>query len=263
MSVSSLARIPSELPAPDARSSVGNSARWSVIANRTVYFAHQSVGTGIVAGVERLASEHELPLRVLHAPEPATVSGPAFVHFLVGQKRDYASKNAAVLRLLESSTRAERPVIVLKYCYGDIKKASDASTMFDAYCDTVDTIQAAHPDVTVVHTTMPLTTAENGLKTRAKLLLGYPTEREAAVARHSYNEMVRWGFGAAEPVFDLAKVQAEQPSGKRAGFIAAGAAIDTLAIENTHDGHNLNARGQRAAAKELLDVLAVVIGDAA
>src|SRR6478672_7673561 len=112
MSASALATVPAELPAPDSRSSVWKSARWSVIANRTVYFAHQSVGTGIVAGVGRLASEHALPLRVVHAPEPATVSGPAFVHFLVGQKRDYASKNAAVLRLLESSTRAERAVLV-------------------------------------------------------------------------------------------------------------------------------------------------------
>src|SRR5258708_2512376 len=72
---------------------------WPAIAQRTIYFGHQSVGSGVVAGVEGLAREYSLPIRVVKAAEPATVTGPAFVHFLVGQKRDYASKNAAMLRL--------------------------------------------------------------------------------------------------------------------------------------------------------------------
>src|SRR5712671_2835411 len=93
------------------------SSRWSVIAGRTVYFGHQSVGSGVVAGVARLKQRHALPLRVVHTGDPAAVSGPAFVHFLVGDNRDYASKNAALLRLLDSRTRAERPVVLLKYCY--------------------------------------------------------------------------------------------------------------------------------------------------
>src|SRR5436309_3331411 len=88
-------------------------SRWSVIAERTVYFGHQSVGSGVVAGVERLAQEHSLRLRVVQAREPATLTGPALIHFLAGQNRDYASKNAAVLRLLESRTRAQRPVVLL------------------------------------------------------------------------------------------------------------------------------------------------------
>jgi hypothetical protein len=228
-----------------------------------VYFGHQSVGSGIIAGVDGLVNEHHLPLRVVQTSEPAAVSGPGFVHFLVGQKRDYASKNAAVLRLLESSTRAERPFIVLKYCYGDIRQPSDAVTMFEAYCDTVDTIQADQPDVTIIHTTMPLTTTEKGVKSRARQLLGYSNERAAAVARHRYNELVRSGFGGVEPVFDIARVQAEGTGGKRAAFPAGGESIDTLAPENTHDGHSLTPRCQLAAAKELLDVIADAIGDGA
>ena len=236
-----------------------NWSRWSVIAGRTVYFGHQSVGSGIVAGVEGVTQEHALPLRVVQTGEPATVTGPAFVHFLAGQNRDYASKNAAMLRLLESPTRAQRPVVVLKYCYLDINSRADPAMMFGAYRDTVDTIHAEHPDVTVVHATIPLTTVESAFKSGARHLFGRQTRRDAAVARHRYNELVRAEFKATEPIFDLAKVEATQPNGLLAGFTAGGYMIETLAPHNTNDGGHLSVRCQRATAEALLDVLSDVI----
>jgi hypothetical protein len=157
-------------------------SRWSVIAERTVYFAHQSVCTGVIAGVEELKAEYALPLRVVQTRDPATVTGPAFVHFFAGQNRDYASKNAAMLRLLESRTRAPRPVVVLEYCHLDINSLADSATMFEAYRDTVDTIQFEHPDVTVVHATVPLPMVETVFRWRAKQFLGRPTRRQSAVA---------------------------------------------------------------------------------
>src|SRR5438876_5076076 len=113
--------------------------RWSVIAERTVYFGHQSVGSSVIAAVEELRAEYALPFRVVQTRDPATVDGPAFVHFPAGENRDYASKNAAMLRLLESQTRALRPVVVLEYCHLDIDSLADSATMFEAYRDTVDT----------------------------------------------------------------------------------------------------------------------------
>jgi hypothetical protein len=258
MSASSLRELPPEVRASGATVSIASS-RWSVLARRTVYFGHQSVGSGIVAGVEGLMREYEILLRVVQSPEPTGVTGPAFVHFLVGQKRDYASKNAALLRLLESSTRPQRVLVLLKYCYGDIKCLSDAATMFGAYRDTVDTIQSEHPDVTVIHATIPLTTVESALKSRAKQVIGHPSRREAAVGRHRYNELVRNEFGSSEPVFDVAKVEAAQADGTAAGFTSNGSLIETLAPRNTHDGAHMNRRCQRTAASALLDVLSEVI----
>ena len=234
-------------------------SRWSVIAGRTVYFGHQSVGNGVVAGVERVTQERALPLRVVQTREPATVTGPAFVHFLAGQNRDYASKNAAVLRLLESRTRAQRPLVLLKYCYLDLYSPADAPAMFEAYRDTIEAIQFGHPDATVVHATIPLTMVESAFNSVAKQLFGRPTRREAAIARHRYNELVRAEFKGTEPIFDLAKVQATQPDGMLAGFTAGGCVIETLAQHNTYDGGHLNPRCQRTAAEALLDVLSDAI----
>lgn len=258
MSASPLRELQPE-PRGNGAGSPSGWSRWSVIAGRTVYFGHQSVGSGVVAGVEGVTEEYALPLRVVQTREPASVTGPAFVHFLAGQNRDYASKNAAMLRLLESRTRAQRPVVLLKYCYADINSPADSVTMFDAYRDTVDTIQFDHPDVTVVHTTIPLTTVESVFKCRAKQFFGRPTRREAAVARHRYNELVRAEFAGTGPIFDLAKVEATQPDGMIAGFRAGGCMIKTLASQNTYDGGHLNARCQRAAAEALLDVLSDVM----
>jgi len=234
-------------------------SRWSVIAERTVYFGHQSIGNAVVAGVEALTRQHVLPLRVVQTWDPAAVTGPAFVHFLAGQNRDYASKNAALLRLLESRARAQRPVVVLKYCFVDLYCPTDAPTMFEAYCDTVEAIQFEHPDVTVVHATIPLTTVEGALKSGAMQFAGRPTRRGAAIARHRYNELVRAEFADTEPIFDLARVEATQLDGTRAGFAAGGCMIETLASQNTDDGSHLNPRCRLAAAETLLDVLSDVI----
>lgn len=258
MSASSLSELPGARQDCLARTSNGASS-WSQIARRTVYFGHQSVGSGIVAGVEQLTRDHGLPLRVIQTPEPASIPGPAFVHFLVGQKRDYASKNAAVLRLLESSTRADKPLVMLKYCYGDIRSPDESGRMFEAYRDTVDTIQSEHPDVTVVHATIPLTTAESSFQSAAKRLFGRSTQREASVARHRYNELVRREFRETEPIFDLAKVQSTRPDGTMAGFTVGGHVIEKLAPENTADGIHLTPQCQRVAAEALLDVLADAI----
>ena len=232
---------------------------WAAIAQRTVYFGHQSVGNSVCAGIEELAKEYELGLRLVQTREPESVAGPAFVHFLAGQHRDYASKNAAVLRLLESDTRARSPVVLLKYCYGDIAHQHEYNLLFDAYRDTVDTIQFEHPDVTLVHITIPLTIAESGLKARTKQYLGRTNGRDAAISRHRYNELLRAEFGISEPLFDLAKVQAMRPNGMVAGFPAGGGTIETLAPENTADGISLNTRCSRIAAEKLLDVLSDAI----
>ena len=231
-------------------------ARWSAVAGRTVYFAHRSVGAGVVTGVAGLTSDYSLPIRIVETRQPATETGPAFVHFVVGRSGDYESKNAAVLRLLESRARAQKPIVVLKYCYGDISRPRDPGSMFGAYCDTVETIQSEHPDVTIIHTTLPLTTTARSANWGASQLLGRQTPRGAAVARHRYNELLRAEFAAGEPMFDLARVESTRSNGEISGFTSGGRVIETLARENTYDGVHLNTRCQRIAAETLLDVLA-------
>jgi hypothetical protein len=232
--------------------------RWSRIAERTVYFGHQSVGASLCTAVGSLASEQGLPLKLITTHEPEKVIGPAIVSFHVGRHRDCASKNAAILRLLESRTRAGNPVVLLKYCHGDIVGADDYAMLFNAYRDTVEMIQFEHPDVTVVHSTIPLTAVESSLRARARRYLGRTTRRQAAVGRHRYNELVRAEFGLTQPLFDVARVQATGVNGI-ATFRSGRNRIEVSAPENTVAGVNLSSGCLRAAAESLLDVLSAAV----
>jgi hypothetical protein len=259
MTVSSL-HEPEPCAAEDLTSSPRPS-RWSLVARRTVYFGHQSVGSDVCAGIRDLATDYSLPLTLVQTREPESVTGPAFVSFLAGRHRDYASKNAAMLRLLESPTRARNPLVLLKYCYGDITSPSEYRMLFDAYRDTVDTIEFEHPDVALIHSTIPLTTVESGFKARTKRYLGRTTRRDAALGRHRYNELLRAEFGGFEPIFDIAQVQALNADGTISGFASDGSKIETLAVENTAGGTDLNPRCRRLAAEALLDLLSTVVED--
>jgi hypothetical protein len=234
-------------------------ARWTPIATRTVYFGHQSVGNDVLAGVRSWNDELALGVRLVQTRDPASVAGPALVHFLAGQNGDFASKNAALLRFLDGRARADNPIVLLKYCYVDVHSGTDVRSQFDEYLDTAGTIAVDHPDAVLVHTTIPITsTVEGPLKARAKRFLGRNTLRAAAVRRHRYNALVRAEFSGREPVFDIALAESTGPNGKRDGFVEAGEDIETLALEYTNDGGHLNPFGQRAVAASFLNALAEV-----
>lgn len=249
-----------EFPIPGGSERHIGRERWSAVATRNVYFAHQSVGSDIVGGLRALNDEFTLNLRIVRSWEHGTHALPAVVHFLVGQNGDFASKNAALLRFLEARRWTDRPIVVLKYCYTDVCPGTDIEGLFEEYRDTVVTIAAEYQDVTVVHATLPLTsTFERAVTARAKLFLGRETLRDAAIARHRYNSLLQAEFGGWQPIFDIARAEAERPDGSVAGFDQGGVHIQTLAPENTGDGCHLNRRGQRIVALAFLDVLAQVI----
>lgn len=230
--------------------------RWRSIATRAVYFGHQSVGDDIVGGIARLNTEFSLGIRLVETDAPAAVAHPAFVHFHAGRNQDPASKNAAMLRMLEARPRADRGIVLLKYCYVDIGRDTDVAAVFNAYRATVRAIRSRYPDVTVVHTTVPVTTVESAVRAQVKGLIGRRSVREDAVARERYNALVSAEFDDRELLFDIARIESTRDDGSRVGFAWKGEHIESLAPEYTRDGGHLNERGQAHVAKELLNVLA-------
>jgi hypothetical protein len=248
------------LSEPGLDSHAGEADRWRAIARRAVYFGHQSVGEDIMGGIDRLNAELSLGLRLVETQTPSAVAHPAFVHFHAGKNQDPASKNAAMLRMLEARPRADRAIILLKYCYVDIDHETDVEAVFNAYRATVRTLRTRYPDVTVVHATVPVTTVETAVKAEAKRLIGRRSVRQDAVTRHRYNALVRAAFAGREPLFDIARIESTRADGSRVQFAWKGQQIESLAPEYTRDGGHLNARGQALVAKDLLNVLAHVTG---
>ena len=233
-------------------------AQWQALAARRVYFGHQSVGGNIMDGVQAvLSSRPDIPLRVIEARELDSSGTPGIYHARIGANGDPASKT----RAFEDIADAGHPAIgALKYCYVDVDGRTDPDSLFRAYAARMAHLRARHPDLTIVHVTMPLTTIDGPLQSFLDRVRRTTSRRALNVIRNRYNELLRAAYAGREPVFDLARIEATRADGSRAAFRSGGHAIDYLAPELTDDGGHLNEAGRRAAAEAFLALLASLPG---
>ena len=228
----------------------------SAVTTRRIYFGHQSVGNEIIAGIESLQSNQRPRLNLVQTKDLVAVAGPALVHFLVGRNEDPTSKNEEFLRVLDARPKPDHPIALLKYCFVDAKSPQDAPSIFEGYRRTVDAIHRRHPDVTVVHVTMPLTTTESAFRARVKRWLGRQVNRDLSIKRQAYNALLRATYEGREPIFDIAEVESSRDDGSRSFFMNAGDTVFTMAPEYTYDGGHLNELGRKRVATHFLDILA-------
>lgn len=229
----------------------------SSLETKKVFFGHQSVGSDIVQGIRDLmAEDSRLKLNIVRSADPESIPAPAFVETTIGENRHPQLKNDAFAAVLARGMGAQGGVAMYKYCYVDIDRETDVPQLFDRYQDQIASVKSKYPGLTVVHITVPLTTVEPELKSWAKTLLGRPTERDVAVKRNEFNQLLRQTYSGKDPIFDLAEVESTLPDGSRSYFTRGDQPIYTLAPDFTTDGGHLNAMGRRAAATRLLQVLA-------
>lgn len=233
-------------------------AEWDALASRRIFFGHQSVGRDIVDGMRRVLDANPyIGLRVVTADHPSLVAGPAFIEARIGRNREPASKTQAFEAVLDAGFGAEPGAIALyKYCYVDVLADTDPDALFAAYARSIDDIRARHPALTIVHVTMPLQVADDGIVERLKTATGAPTQTRLNHARGRYNALLREHYGARDPIFDLAAIESTRPDGSRAYTRYRGEAAYMLAPEYTYDGGHLNEAAQDHVARALLAFLA-------
>jgi hypothetical protein len=229
-------------------------ADWDWLAGQRVFFGHQSVGQNVVDGIRDVLADHpEIGLRLVGTQEPEVVTGPAFIHALVGRNGDVFSKTREFRAILRE---AREPVAIAfhKYCYVDVGFGTNPDSLFKAYQEGTEAARAQ--GLTIVHVTMPLTTTESGLRGFVKQLLHRGTQVELNAIRNRYNELLRDHYRAKEPVFDLAALESTRVDGGRSFSLAGSDTVYSLAPEYTSDGGHLNAIGRRRVAEALLAFLA-------
>ena len=145
---------------------------------------------------------------------------------------------------------------MFKYCYVDVDEKTDAKALFSRYQQTVAALRAKHPEATVVHTTLPLESADSTLRYYLNTVRGLPTHRTVNVIRNQYNELLRAAYAGKEPIFDLAALESTHADGTRERVAVDGKPSYALAREWTSDGGHLNAAGRRRVAEHLLIALA-------
>lgn len=225
------------------------------LSTQKVFFGHQSVGENIIQGIqEMMASDPRLRLNIVDSRNPEAVPAPAFVESHIGQNTDPRSKNSDFLAMMNQGFAG---IAMLKYCYVDIGEATDAQQMFNSYQAMIEEVRRNHPEIRIVHITVPLTTVGSTTKAWVKSMLGKNTAQDDNIKRNRFNSLLVQAYGK-EPIFDLATVESTHSDGSRSYFKNGSELIYTLAPEYTTDGGHLNQAGRRIAAERLLKVLAKV-----
>lgn len=233
-----------------------DSAVLATLADKRVFFGHQSVGENILSGVNALLAGQSVAVDwKIHAIDhPGQIAGPGLYHVKVGRNRDPLSKIAAFEDILVTQGAGARlDAAVLKLCYVDFQKDTPVEPVLGAYTAAVERIQAAHPHLRIVHTTCPLTTHVQGLKSRVRNLVSGDRYN---MNRATYNRGITGRYAANGNVFDLAAVESTAPDGTRWQHRFRGAEFHSLHPSYTYDGGHLNAEGSRRAAVGLLHELA-------
>jgi hypothetical protein len=225
---------------------------------KKVFFGHQSVGYDIVQGVEDVLKENPaFPFRVMESADPQVFAGPVLAHMAVGRNSDPASKINDFAEKIRGGIGDRADVAVLKLCYADIERGTDAARVFAMYKSAITALSTTYPKTRFLHVTTPLKATSNGWKTQINNLLGKPHPFIADnVRRDEYNQLLRKEYAGKEPFFDLAAIQATRADGTGSFDKAEGRSIPSLAVEYTRDSGHLNEVGRKYVARQFLRVLA-------
>jgi hypothetical protein len=226
------------------------------------FFAHQSVGADILAGIEQLGRDGPHVARVLDLAqaragiEPDLTHSLLIIHERIGSNREPLTKIAGFREVLAAKHRLEVDVALLKFCYVDIATQAEAEALWRHYETAIEELSTVHPGVQLVHCTVPLRSLPEGPYAWLRRALGHRHPAIAANrARDWFNRKLRERFRPGHRLFDLAALESRRANGKPCERIDAGTPVPSLAREWTYDGGHLNDRGRTMAAAAFLEFL--------
>lgn len=231
---------------------------WRRLEGKKIFFGHQSVGSNIVEGIKDLMKEdNRIRLDVQETAEPVAFDRPVFAHWKVGKNGDTGSKCDAFREVLEKGIGEKADIAFFKFCYVDVNNETDTREVFDRYDEAIRRVKERYPRLRIVHATVPLTVEKSDIKSTVKRLLGKKDRwYRANERRNLLNEMIRKAYTGKDPIFELDRVESTKPSGERTRVDGAGGGYFEIYSGYTSDGGHLNAEGRKAAAAELLILLA-------
>jgi hypothetical protein len=221
-----------------------------------VFLGHQSVGMNLLDGVRLVYRRGAVTVPpVLAAGEGLPARGGYVAHAFIGVNGDPLGKIKDFDRQLRAGTAGRVDVAMMKLCYIDITGDTDVDALFSAYRETLRALQQDYPDVTFVHSTVPLTT-EAGRLARLKTRLGGSDRFGQAenVVRERLNTLIRQEY-TDDHLFDLAAIESTAPDGVRAGGRFQGQPYYVLYPGYAADEGHLNDLGAATAAAEWLRLI--------
>lgn len=228
------------------------------IAQRKIFFGHQSVGRNLLDGVSQLSTMAGVPVHMVEAPTAGGVVPATFGHTLVDRNGDPFQKIKSFEQAMGQQPTG-LDIALVKFCYVDFTANTDVKTLFASYRATIENLKAKNPGTAFVHVTAPLTVVQGGFKGSLKRLLGRaPYETIENLRREKYNTLLREAYKGREPLFDLARIESTAPDGTAVSVEWNGSIAPAMFPAYTDDGGHLNATGKLRAARELVSILAAI-----
>ena len=233
---------------------------WANLAEKKIFFGHQSVGFNIIDGIKDLMKDSPVKLSIVELKDAGPLSKPGFYHARVGKNVDPISKIDDFARQVDAGIGGTADIAFFKFCFVDIRSQTDIQKVFKHYVQTMERLEKKYPQTKFVHFTVPLSTTVTSWKTRVKTLIGKKDiwEYDDNIRKNEFNRMLKEHYAGKEPVFDIAAYESTLPDGKRSRFTKDGKDYFDLAPEYTYDDGHLNEQGRKWVAEHLLTFLSGV-----
>lgn len=232
---------------------------WQKLSSKRIFFGHQSVGFNILEGIQDLMKENPAIRLNLMEMKDGTLpeGGGVFGHGKIGKNQRPETKLEDFRKRLDEGADKRIDMAMMKFCYVDVVDDTDVGILFANYKKRMEEIKGRHPEIRIIHSTVPLITDSPSLKNTIKRFLGRgETFLGENIKKNEYNGLLLKEFGGKEPVFDLARVESTRPDGTRVTCTKDGKTFLCLNPDFTYDGGHLNAKGRKVVAAHLLTLLA-------
>ena len=234
-----------------------SNVKWSSLAQKRIYFGHQSVGFNIIDGLNKIVKQNpDIKLNILKAGDSVEGNDSFFAHSQVGKNRNPISKIKDFSQVINNGMGEKLDIAFLKFCYVDITKNTDVDDLFENYKKELSILKESYPNTKFIHVTAPLKTVQTGVLAIVKKVIGKPAGGyESNIMRNKFNKRLDEEYRGKEPIFDLARVEATRSDGSLQTFSHGGETYVSLYPKYTNDGGHLNNHGQKAVAEQLLLML--------
>ena len=235
-------------------------SKWNSLSEKTIFFAHQSVGKNIVLGMrEVIDANKQINMSIEKIENSSNIKNSGFSHSYVEKNGDPISKINNYTKMVRQAD-GKIDISFVKFCFVDIESETNITNIFNYYKKEMSKLKKEYPDTLFIHFTVPLLKRVKPTITSriAKIFKKKDAfwDDEHNIAINNYNNLVLNAYKGVEPVFDIAMVESTFTSGDRAAFEMDGKTYYSLVPEYTNDGGHLNEKGRLLVAEQLLIFLA-------
>lgn len=226
--------------------------RWGKLANKKIYFGHQSVGYNIIDGVETILKNNpNIKINIKEGNKLIIFEKPVFAHSKNGQNGDPKSKIDAFYKIIDERLGGNVDISGFKFCYVDFNKNTDIEDIFEYYKLKMNIISQKYPNTEIIHCTVPLLTIQKGPKAWVKKILNKSIGIEDNIARQQFNELLVKEY-SDQSIFDLAKYESTYPNMDREFTIVNNKKYFAMVPDYTNDGGHLSTKGKYHIASQFL-----------